>query len=140
MGIEQKVIDIIENFRKKVFGDLNDFNSKMNLLSEDTNRLNKEMIEVSQNHDKDFAESHAMLFKKCEYLKAEVWRYKHLLEEFNKIDSTPQMLERLEELRVAFDDYSTTKIDSHISESQIVKSQFQTNFQSYFYINKFIYE
>ena len=115
MTLETKVRENVDAFRQHVLTELAEFNEKVGSLNGDLHRTEVELKAALESQETDYAESHAALFKKCEYLKAEVWRYKHLLEEFNKLDSTPQMLDRLEELKLAIDEYTASKVETHNS-------------------------
>jgi len=130
MSLEKTVNDYIQSFRQQVLSELNEFNTKLTHLLDEINRTDGAMLKSLESRDNAYTESHAALFKRCEYLKAEVWRYKHLLEEFNKLDSTPQMIERLEELKLAIEEYATSKIDVHTKEYQSEREKIVHDFHT----------
>jgi S-DNA-T family DNA segregation ATPase FtsK/SpoIIIE len=63
--------------------------------------------------DSDYKKAHKELTNQCEYLKAEVWRYKTLMEEFHKADTTPEMQKRILELENAVNEHCGFKIKKY---------------------------
>jgi S-DNA-T family DNA segregation ATPase FtsK/SpoIIIE len=69
-----------------------------------------------------------ILVKKCEYLKAEIWRYKKLLETFSKTETGPEMNQRILDLETAIKEHSELKIKEFSSLSAKQRSDFQLNY------------
>jgi hypothetical protein len=78
-------------------------------LAEQEAKFKAKLISIDDAYNKD----HEELKTQCEYLKAEVWRYKTLMEEYHKTDSTPQMKKRILELENAINEHCTYKIDKN---------------------------
>jgi len=69
-------------------------------------KLKSRLDKIDKLHNKE----HNELKKQCEYLKAEVWRYKTLMEEYHKVDTTPEMQKRILELENAINEHCEYKI------------------------------
>jgi S-DNA-T family DNA segregation ATPase FtsK/SpoIIIE len=129
MSLEKLVNNYTKEFRQNILDELSEYRAKYDLFHHEIEAVSMEQIRVLDGHENAYADSSSTLIKRCEYLKAEVWRYKHLLEEFNKLDSTPQMVERLEELKQAIDEYTEGKLHLHNACYQTKKEEIQEDFQ-----------
>jgi len=67
-----------------------------------------------------------MLSKKCDYLKAEIWRYKKLLETYSKAEIGPEMNQRILDLETAIHEHSSLKIEEYKSSSAKQKTKFES--------------
>ncbi len=82
-----------------------------------------------QAFDEEYKKGNQELISQCEYLKAEVWRYKTLMEEFHKAETTPEMQKRILELENAINEHCNYKIKKNtlkyeqLREEEVQKGQ-----------------
>jgi len=110
MKLESQLNEKIQLFEKTVTEDLSHVNKLLEKLKSDLTDLGEERVNVLNRMSQKHKELKVDLEKKCEYLKAEVWRYKHLLEEYVKAKTGPEMDERLIELESAVNEHTELKI------------------------------
>ena len=106
MKLESQLNEKIQLFEKTVTEDLSHVNKLLEKLKSDLTDLGEERVNVLNRMSQKHKELKVDLEKKCEYLKAEVWRYKHLLEEYVKAKTGPEMDERLIELESAVNEHT----------------------------------
>lgn len=121
MKLESQLNEKIQLFEKAVNEDLSLVNKRLEKLKTDLTDLGAERVNVLKQMAKKHNELKVDLVKKCEYLKAEVWRYKHLLEEYVKAKTGPEMEERLKELELAVNEHTELKIN--LQEEKIRKEK-----------------
>jgi hypothetical protein len=121
MKLESQLKEKILLFEKTVSEDLSLVNKRLDKLKTDLSDLGAERVNVLKQMAKKHNELKSDLVKKCEYLKAEVWRYKHLLEEYVKAKTGPEMDERLKELELAVNEHTELKINHQ--EEKILKER-----------------
>jgi len=128
MKLEDQLKEKIENFEKSVFEELNIANNRIAKFTSELSDLSAErkktLQKLSLKHDK----LKSSLVKKCDYLKAEVWRYKHLLEEYVKAKTGPEMQERLKDLEDAVNEHSALKINILENKNQNEKTKSELEF------------
>ncbi len=91
-----KEIQIVNNHVDDLLGQINQQSEQLNSgLNDLDNKINLDLEKLS---------------KKCDYLKAEIWRYKKLLESFSKAESGPEMKQRILDLETAIEEHSNLKI------------------------------
>ncbi len=107
------LINLLESrkieFNESILRFLNEFNSRLALLNEEIYQKDNELSSGLVQIENQFKSKSLELHQKFEYLKAEVWRYKYLLEEFSKADSGPEMLQRVKDLEDAVKDHGAAK-------------------------------
>ena len=101
MKIADELSDKIKKFKETVSKEMLAFSDKIQKCELELDLTIKEKKSTLGALDKKHKEEFDGLLKKCEYLKAEVWRYKHLLEEFSKAKTGPEMAKRIKELEEA---------------------------------------
>ena len=128
------------SFEKLTFTSLTDFElsfqKEVDLYYQKKTDLEKSFLEsqtkfnaLLQVIDSDYKKAHQELKNQCEYLKAEVWRYRTLMEEFHKADTTPEMHNRILELENAINEHCEYKIDKYtlqyrdVREAEVQKGQ-----------------
>lgn len=110
MSLNKLNITSLTDFEIVIQKDVSSFhNKRLNLqrsLEEMQVKLKSRLDKIDKLHNKE----HNELKKQCEYLKAEVWRYKTLMEEYHKVDTTPEMQKRILELENAINEHCEYKI------------------------------
>ena len=90
--------------------DVTNYHQKRSGFEQEFSDLQGKLINDLSIIDEEYTKVHSQLTTQCEYLKAEVWRYKTLMEEFHKADTTPEMQKRILELENAVNEHCNYKI------------------------------
>ena len=113
----------LSDFESIVQKDVITYNKKreglLNSLAEQEAKFKAKLTAIDDAYNK----GHEELKTQCEYLKAEVWRYKTLMEEYHKTDSTPQMKKRILELENAINEHCAYKIDKNTQHYHKIRSE-----------------
>lgn len=119
MNVENIVSEKINSLEKILISEVTEFNSKYVYLENELNRLqnilNSEMSLLANEQ----SQVHEELKKKCEYLKAEIWRYKHLLEDYSKAKAGVEFDQRIIELEEAINEYTDYKISTQLDGQKL---------------------
>jgi S-DNA-T family DNA segregation ATPase FtsK/SpoIIIE len=113
MALQKLINEKIRQFEEELAHFVQDFDSKNRQLQTQLSLTHEQRDETIQKADSDYQIEHAGLKKQCEYLKAEVWRYKKLLEDYHKSSSSPEMNKRIHELETAINEHTDLKIKNH---------------------------
>jgi S-DNA-T family DNA segregation ATPase FtsK/SpoIIIE len=128
MKLETQLKEKIQLFEKTVTEDLALVNKRLDKLKTDLTDLDAERENVLNQMAKKHNDIKEELIKKCDYLKAEVWRYKHLLEEYVKAKTGPEMDERLKELELAVNEHTELKINLQEEKMRKEKKEMEQEF------------
>lgn len=122
--LNQSTIDqFVANFEKEI----NQINFIVSNFQNEINKLNTLLTDGLLKLDDNSKNELERLNKKCDYLNAEIWRYKKLLETFSQAESGAEMNNRILDLETAINEHSQLKINECILESKNKRQTFEND-------------
>ncbi len=107
--------------------EINQIDFTISNLQKEIDELNVLRIDGLLKLDDDSKKELERLSKKCDYLNAEIWRYKKLLETFSQAESGPEMNNRILDLETAINEHSQLKIKEFTIESNNKRITFEND-------------
>jgi len=119
MNVENIISEKINSLEKILSSEVTEFNSKYVYLENELNRLQNILDSEISLLANEQSQVHEDLKKKCEYLKAEIWRYKYLLQDYSKAKVGVEFDQRIIELEEAINEYTDYKISSQLGNQKL---------------------
>ncbi len=113
MSTEMITSTSLDDFEIELQKDVSNYRQKRAKLEQSFSESQEKLVKSLSVIDEEYRNGHSQLITQCEYLKAEVWRYKTLMEEFHKADTTPEMQKRILELESAINEHCNFKINKN---------------------------
>ncbi len=110
MSSEKTTLTSLDDYVITLQKDVTIYRQKRSVFEQSFSDFQGKLVKDLSIIDDEYNKVHSQLSTQCEYLKAEVWRYKTLMEEFHKADSTPEMQKRILELENAINEHCNYKI------------------------------
>lgn len=109
MHVETSVNQFLESFVTKLGKDVDDFDGQLKIALKELTDAEHNLVDTLKKIDNDFKIGIKDIKKKSDILKAEVWRYKQLLEKYLATENSPQMQQRVQELETAIAEHAEIK-------------------------------